>query len=111
MISTVYHHWLSAATALLACQWQLFEAQYVAGLKIVVVALGSASASGAGGEPAAADELQRLERLAVERVGRGLAPPREIYLVPYRSRIDWTRFPDWARPSDPELFEGCGHEG
>jgi hypothetical protein len=55
--------------------------------------------------------LERLERLAVERTSRGLAPPREIYLAPYRSRINWARFPEWARPSDPEMFEGTAHEG
>ena len=34
-----------------------------------------------------------------------------IYQMPYRNRIDWSEFPDWARPSDPEMFEGTGHEG
>jgi hypothetical protein len=42
---------------------------------------------------------------------QGLAPPREVYEVQNRGRIDWTTAPDWARPADPELFEGCGHEG
>ena len=37
--------------------------------------------------------------------------PREVYQAPYRNLIDWSRFPDWARPSDPEMFEGSGHEG
>jgi len=41
----------------------------------------------------------------------GLAPPPEIYQVPYRNQIDWSKFPEWARPSDPDLFEGCSHEG
>ena len=57
------------------------------------------------------DEFRKLERQAAERVRRGLAPPREIYETLYRNRIDWSRFPEWARPSDPELFQGCGHEG
>jgi hypothetical protein len=56
-------------------------------------------------------ELEKLKRLAAERISQGLAPPREIYQVPYRSHIDWTTFPDWARPSDPEMYEGCSHEG
>jgi hypothetical protein len=55
--------------------------------------------------------VRRLEGLAAERLERGLAPPKEIYDAPYRDLIDWSRFPDWARPSDPELFQGCVHEG
>jgi hypothetical protein len=54
---------------------------------------------------------EELIRLAEERMRNGLAPPREVYRSPCRDRIDWSRFPDWARPSDPELFEGSGHEG
>jgi hypothetical protein len=42
---------------------------------------------------------------------RGLAPPERIYRVEYRRRIDWTQFPAWARPVDPEMFDGCCHEG
>jgi hypothetical protein len=49
--------------------------------------------------------------LASARLKQGLAPPREAYQAPYRNQIDWSQFPDWARPCDPELFEGCGHEG
>jgi hypothetical protein len=56
-------------------------------------------------------EAERLVALAQERMRRGLAPPREIYRTPYRERIDWSLFPDWARPNDPELYEGCSHEG
>jgi hypothetical protein len=52
-----------------------------------------------------------LTRLAAERLAAGLAPPPEIYQVPYRNQIDWSQFPEWARPSDPDLYEGCGHEG
>jgi hypothetical protein len=52
-----------------------------------------------------------LEARVLERTGQGLAPPREIYDVANRNRIDWSRVPEWARPSDPELFEGCPHEG
>jgi hypothetical protein len=54
---------------------------------------------------------EELVGLAVKRMNRGLAPPREIYQSPLRNQIDWSKFPDWARPSDPELFEGSAHEG
>jgi hypothetical protein len=57
------------------------------------------------------DPVKGLEAEAVERIRKGLAPPHEIYEVPYRNRIDWSAFPDWARPCDPELFEECTHEG
>lgn len=55
--------------------------------------------------------LESLKQNAFERVRMGLPPPKEIYDLPYRDRIDWAEFPPWARPSDPELFEECGHEG
>ena len=58
-----------------------------------------------------ADEADDLENLAMERLHKGLAPPREIYDVCNRSRIDWGRVPEWAQPADPESFEGCTHEG
>jgi hypothetical protein len=54
---------------------------------------------------------EALIRLAEQRVGQGLAPPSGIYRVEYRRRIDWLKFPDWARPVDPQLFDGCCHEG
>ena len=50
-------------------------------------------------------------RLAVERVKQGLSPPAEIYRVDYRDRIDWSKFPSWARCSSPDMFDGSCHEG
>lgn len=50
-------------------------------------------------------------KLAEQRMQQGLAPPPEVYRVEYRRHIDWLKFPDWARPADPSLFEGCCHEG
>lgn len=52
-----------------------------------------------------------LIKLAERRARQGFAPPPRIYRVEYRRRIDWTRFPAWARPVDPDLFDGCCHEG
>jgi hypothetical protein len=112
-IQTVCKHWLSAATTLLACQWKLFEVQYEAGLKIMERAIGSTAPPRPlpPAAPTVADQVRELERRAAERVSHGLAPPREAYQSPYRDQIDWGKFPAWARPSDPELFEGSGHEG
>jgi hypothetical protein len=53
----------------------------------------------------------RLLEIARERLSKGLAPPSEIYQAPYRNQIDWSQFPSWARPSDPEMFGECPHEG
>jgi len=33
---------------------------------------------------------------------------RVLYQMPYRERVPWALFPDWARPNDP--VEGA-HEG
>ena len=52
-----------------------------------------------------------LFRLAEERISQGLAPPPEIYRVEFRRSIDWSEFPAWAQPTDPQAFDGCCHEG
>lgn len=54
---------------------------------------------------------QRLIELARRRVDQGLAPPAEIYRVELRRCIDWTEFPRWARPIDPDMFDRTCHEG
>lgn len=61
--------------------------------------------------PGQNSEFQRLESLAFQRSQQGLALPRELYEAPFRSRLDWSRFPSWTWPADPELYEECGHEG
>jgi hypothetical protein len=118
-IQTFFKHWFSAAKTLLACQWKLFEVQYQAGLKITEAALGGAPADKPSARiapvarpvvPPAAVDVRQLERRAAECISLGLPPPKDIYKAPYRSQIDWEKFPNWARPSDPELFEGS-HEG
>jgi hypothetical protein len=58
-----------------------------------------------------ADGGQELIRRAEQRVRQGLAPPPEIYRIEYRRCVDWSNFPGWARPVDPQIFEGCCHEG
>ncbi len=95
--------WARAVAALAYNQWRVIDAQYAAGIDLLDAA--------AGGQAGARSELRTLERKALERVSRGLAPPREVYEAQYRGRIDWSRFPDWARPTDPEVFEGSSHEG
>ena len=64
-------------------------------------------------EPMSArDEYElALFEVALDRLRRGLAPPAEIYRVKNREQIDWSVFPGWARPTDPEVFDGCCHEG
>jgi hypothetical protein len=89
--SVVWSHWLMLDTGLQAAQTILAKAAPDAGTQ----------RADAGG----------LLACALARVNKGLAPPREIYLAPYRGQIDWAKLPDWARPSDPELFDGCIHEG
>lgn len=40
--------------------------------------------------------------------GRFSEELRKLYLAPYRDQVDWSPFPNWARPND--ATEGC-HEG
>jgi hypothetical protein len=63
-------------------------------------------------DPVAAEQAaSTLEERARQRTRQGLTPPREIYDIRNRNSVDWSAFPDWARPLDPDLFEGCSHEG
>jgi hypothetical protein len=54
---------------------------------------------------------ESLMDLAHRRVMSGLAPPREIYRIENRGRVDWSQFPSWAQPLDPQIFDGACHEG
>jgi hypothetical protein len=99
----VYECWSQAVTSLVRNQWLLLDAQYAAGIELLDAAAGSRAA--------AAPAKQTLEQYALARVQQGLSPPREIYDAHNRGRIDWSRFPAWARPIDPEAFEGTAHEG
>jgi hypothetical protein len=56
-------------------------------------------------------KFRDLESVALESAYQGRTLPREIYALPFRSQVDWTLFPDWARPVDPEMFQETGHEG
>jgi hypothetical protein len=63
-----------------------------------------------GPEPEQAGPRETLEQVAMKRLSGGQAPPREIYDVRNRGRINWADVPDWAKAVDPEIFEGA-HEG
>jgi hypothetical protein len=85
------------------------DAQYRVGVGVLTALRGKSAKRMAAS--AQSDTPQTLEERAIARMHRGLPPPREVYDVQNRARVDWTSAPDWARPVDPELFEGCGHEG
>jgi hypothetical protein len=78
--------------------WKFFETLHLAPIPAATTRVGETPA------------LQALEESALKRAKQGLPPPRQVYDAENRNRIDWSRFPAWVRPSDPELFEG-GHEG
>jgi hypothetical protein len=61
--------------------------------------------------PGLAATDRELIEIAMARIERGLAPPAELYRIRSRAEIDWSLFPTWARPLDPEIFDGCCHEG
>ena len=78
-------------------------------------ALGAAEGQEAG--PAQADSTaagqatSTIAEPARQPMRQGLAPPREIYDIRNRDRVDWSALPEWAMPPDPDLFEGCAHQG
>jgi hypothetical protein len=95
-----------AITSLVWGQWMLLDT----GLRTTQAVLESAAPVPAA-VPEAGGESNDVIGRAEKRMRQGLAPPREVYDAGNRDRIDWTRYPDWARPCNPELFEGSGHEG
>jgi hypothetical protein len=115
LTQTPYLDWSCAVKNLLGCQWQLLDAQYQFGMEIMESMMTTSTKTFSVQQketPSKGEEkLANLEKLAAERLRKGLPPPREIYELPYRDRINWGAFPGWARPTDPELFEECSHEG
>jgi hypothetical protein len=98
-------------------QWEVVEAQSRFGLALWDALLrgyqpvaSSQEPPGKVAEPAQASFPNTLQQETAKRLKEGLAPPREIYDVQNRGRIDWASVPDWAKPVDPEVFEGA-HEG
>lgn len=110
--ATARQHWSDVMTSLLGYPWKVWDMQCQIGMSIVDSMLRMT-----GGREMLSIELKTMERLssleeqALERLRKGLSPPREIYELPYRGRVNWSEFPIWARPTDPEVFEGCSHEG
>jgi len=115
------HYWPETVKNFLAYQWELFEGPYRVGLTMMERALslplaltsqsGSSDQPGGQAAPTLEEKARRLECQAVERVKQGFAPPKEIYEAHFRKLINWEAFPEWARPTDPEQFSNCGHEG
>jgi hypothetical protein len=107
-------YWSRALASVLWGQWLMVRTGFQAAQTVLKSA--STNSPGASVPPRAAlgpgkGESQDLIDRAAARTSKGLAPPREIYQAPVRNQVDWSKFPDWARPSDPELFEGSAHEG
>lgn len=109
----VYENWSQTLTGLLRCQWSLLDAHFQMGMELVKAMEPPAPVAPVPSLPAgpAREAFEELERRAAALAARGVAPPREIYEIQNRIRVDWSRFPEWARPVDPEMFEGAGHEG
>ena len=101
--------WSRMATGLLRGQWALVDTGFRTADKLLGAAAEPAAPQDMAAQPAV--NLGTLLSYSLERVRKGKPPPRELYDVKYREQIDWLRFPAWARPSDPEAFVGCSHEG
>jgi hypothetical protein len=107
-LEALSRNWARTVTSVVWGQWAVLDAGLQAAQKVLAA---TASVPGARRQETRAAGAEAVVRRAEERMAKGLAPPPEIYQATYRNRIDWSRFPDWARPCDPELFEGTGHEG
>jgi hypothetical protein len=110
-LTTIYQHWCKLLAGALEYNKSLLAVQWELCLEMVGASRRPNTPARAAVAREPANSVKQLQERAIDRIKRGLAPPREIYEVPYRSRIDWSAFPDWARPCDPEAFEECTHEG
>jgi hypothetical protein len=106
---TACEGWSLAMTEVLRHQWWLCDLQYRAGLTLLKTLVPGYQLTETESPPA--DELADLERRAHECARQGTALPREVHDIRNRRHIDWSMFPEWARPVDPEVFSGIGHEG
>jgi hypothetical protein len=109
-LKVLQHYWSHALLNALRSQWIMLET----GLQTASTMLRSAASAAARDAPVPSTSNagpQDLIGIAVQRMKNGFAPPKEIYQAPYRNLIDWSSFPEWARPSDPEMYEGTSHEG
>jgi hypothetical protein len=113
----LYSHWLQVVRSVALGQWRLLDTQYQASLDLLKTLAEAREVEPEAGRapptpaPKAEAGLSNLESRALERVRKGFPPPPEVYLAQNRNRIDWSRFPEWAWPMDPELFTGTSHEG
>jgi len=104
--------WSRTLSSIVWAQWMVLDTSLEAAQRLLKSAVPAGPAVGRGqATPNVEGGPAELIRRAMERMKKGLAPPREVYQTPYRNQIDWSQFPDWARPIDPELFENSSHEG
>jgi hypothetical protein len=106
-LGKLHRSWTSAVTSVVRGQWLMLDTGFQATQTILATETPTAGKA----IDTERDAAGGLYALALSRASKGLAPPREIYLAPFRDQIDWAKFPDWARPSNPDMFEGCAHEG
>jgi hypothetical protein len=99
--------WTRVLTSVIQEQWKVLDSQYLLGIRLLDVLRSRPEVQR---QPDLSSPAGNVEQRARERLRKGFAPPREIYDVQNRQQFDWLAVPDWARPSDPELFEGT-HEG
>jgi hypothetical protein len=117
-VRSLHSCWAEAVAEVLRSQWLVLDVSYrmsntlwKATLPLLTASRLGDAAAGEASLPMTPTVTTQLVERATERLAKGLAPPREIYDVQNRGRMDWLQVPEWARPGDPELFEGCVHEG
>lgn len=111
-LQAVQESWTRTMTSMVWGQWLMLDMSLRAAETLLTSAAPGAPSTSPGQATSTVEAgAGDLINLAMERMKRGLAPPSRIYQTPYRNQIDWSKFPDWARPTDPDLFEGSSHEG
>jgi hypothetical protein len=56
-------------------------------------------------------QINSIVTQALELAKQGKSSPelKILQKLPYRTQVDWTMFPSWAQPVNPEIF--LCHEG
>lgn len=101
--------WSQILEDVVESQWHLWSAQLITGSQLLQAMQEQAPSKADEAAPSPTAPEHNLEARALQCCRQGLAPPPEIYQAQYRRQLCWSALPNWAQPSDPDLFEG--HEG
>ena len=113
----LYQWWSGTLANVVRSQWELVDAYYQVGIRVLKAVRGAS--------PVQEPECKAMKEAVMPRTTEGrrswstsawsacgrVWPRRGRFMTSSIGvELDWSLLPDWARPTDPELYEGA-HEG